>query len=84
VTHVSGDDIDGTGCGFYTLPWNREGIASVCVLPATVEWRAFVVREVVVTVIIAAHPRHGAARLKHKHKHTHTHIKMCLGNSEDF
>jgi hypothetical protein len=80
VTHVSGDDIDETCCEFYTLPWNREGIASVCVLPATVKWRALVVREVVVTVIIAAHSRHGAARLEHKQ----IYIKMCLGNSEDF
>jgi hypothetical protein len=80
VTHVSGDDTDGTGCEFRTLPWNCEGLASVCVLPAAVKWRALVVREVVIAVIIASHSRHGAARLKHKQ----THIKMCRGNSEDF
>jgi hypothetical protein len=78
MTHVSGEP----GCEICNLPWNSGGLTNICVLPAAVKWRALVVREVV-TVVIAAHCRHGAARLKHKHTHTSDFVLRILKISDD-
>jgi len=59
-------------------------------LPAAIEWRTLVVREVVVTVVVATHSCHGAAPLKQKQTHLQfyatdcEYVRKCCGFSRTF
>jgi hypothetical protein len=46
-------------------------------LPAAIQWRTLIVREVVVTVVVATHRCHRAAPLKQKQMHLQFYPAEC-------